>query len=244
MRAWTVSVSWGELAGFCFPALVGGLLREEPPLLVLGAMVLAGSVEGVVLGWSQARVLRSRLRGLSTGRWVVATAFAAAVAWLIGMSPSTFHEQWSTWPSAVVALVGAVLGALLLSVIGIGQWLELRRHDVPLAARWIAYTAAGWGAGLVVFTAVATPLWQPGQETLLIAGIGIVAGALMALTMAVVTGLGMRRLLADTGVVSTSSTTGVGSTTGDRSTTGVGVGQRSEGSRSGEAVSLGGSTNR
>ena len=53
----------GELAGFCVPALVGGLLREEPPLLVLGAMVLAGLVEGAVLGWSQSRVLRHRLSG-------------------------------------------------------------------------------------------------------------------------------------------------------------------------------------
>ena len=97
MRAWTVSVSWGELAGFCVPALVGGLLREEPPLLVLGAMVLAGSV-----------------------------------AWLIGTSPSTVHEQWSTWPTAVVALAGAVVGALALSVIGIGQWLD---HRGPLDQR-------------------------------------------------------------------------------------------------------------
>src|SRR5574339_586070 len=83
MRAWTVSVSFGELVGFCFPALVGGLLREETPQLVMGAMVLAGAAEGSVLGWSQARVLRYRLDGLNSGRWVTATAFAAAVAWFV-----------------------------------------------------------------------------------------------------------------------------------------------------------------
>jgi hypothetical protein len=191
-----VSVSSGELVGFCFPALVGGLLREETPQLVLGAMVLAGAAEGTVLGWSQARVLRYRLLGLDERRWVAATAFAAAAAWFVGMLPSTFYGTWSAWPTPVVALVFAAGGAFVLLVIGAAQWLELRRH-VPHAARWIAVTAAGWGAGLLVFTAVTTPLWQPGQGTPLIAAIGVVGGGLMAVTMAAVTGVGLRRLLAD-----------------------------------------------
>lgn len=196
MRAWMVSVSFGELVGFCFPALVGGLLREEAPQLVLGAMVLAGAAEGLVLGWSQARVLRYRLLGLDERRWVTATAFAAAAAWFVGMLPSTFYGTWSAWPAPVVALAFTAGGAFVLLVIGVAQWTELRRH-VPHAARWVAITAAGWGAGLLVLTAVTTPLWQPGQETLLIAAIGVLGGGLMAVTMAAVTGVGLRRLLAD-----------------------------------------------
>jgi hypothetical protein len=226
MRAWTVSVSLGELAGFCVPALVGGLLREGPPLLVLGGMVLAGYVEGLVLGWSQARVLRDRFSGFSTSRWVGATAFAAAGAWLIGMTPSTTYDVWSSWPTAVVALAFVAGGAFLLCSIGAGQWFELRRH-VPHAARWIAFTAAGWGAGLLVFTAVTTPLWQPGQETSTIVLIGALGGAAMAVTMALVTGVGIRRLLAD------------------HRPADVAAGRhRSDGVRSGVLVSLGGSTNR
>ena len=184
----------GELAGFCVPALVGGLLREAPPLLVLGAMVLAGSVEGAILGWSQSRVLRRRLLGFNEARWVGATAVAAAAAWFVGMLPSTFHEQWSTWPTLLTVLVAIPWAALLLTSIGLGQWRELRRH-VPRAARWVLITAAGWGAGLIVFTAVATPLWQPGQDTALIVAIGIGAGGLMAVTMALLTGWGMRHLI-------------------------------------------------
>lgn len=195
MRAWTVSVSMGELAGFCVPALVGGLLREGPPLLVLGAMVLAGVVEGAILGWSQARVLRCRLDGFSESRWVGVTAFAAAGAWFVGMLPSTFHEQWSTWPTLLRVLVATLLGTLVLGSIGLTQWFELRRH-VPRAARWIFITAVGWGAGLVVFTAVATPLWRPGQATATIVAIGVSGGGLMAVTMAGLTGLGMRHLVA------------------------------------------------
>lgn len=194
MRAWTVSVSVGELAGFCVPALVGGLLREGAPLLVLGALVLAGVAEGAILGWSQARVLRQRLDGFSEARWVVGTAVAAAGAWFLGMLPSTFHEQWSTWPTLLAVIVAMLLGTVVLGSIGVAQWFELRRH-VPRAARWIGITAAGWGAGLVVFTAVTTPLWRPGQATATIIVIGLCGGGLMAVTMAGLTGYGMRHLL-------------------------------------------------
>jgi MFS family permease len=157
-------------------------------------MVLAGLVEGAVLGWSQSRVLRHRLSGFDEGRWIGATALAAGAAWFIGMLPSTFYEQWSTWPMLLSALVAVVLGTLLLGSIGLGQWIELRRH-VPRAARWILITAAGWGAGLFVFMAVATPLWRPGQSTATIIAIGIGAAALMAVSMAGLTGWGMQHLL-------------------------------------------------
>ncbi len=133
LRAWTVSVSMGELAGFCVPALVGGLLREEPPLLVLGAMLLS-------------------------------------------------------------VLVAVLLGTLLLCSIGRGQRIELRRH-VPRAARWLLITAAGWGAGLFVSMAVATPLWRPGQPTPTIIATGLGAGALMAVSMAGLTGWGTEHLI-------------------------------------------------
>jgi len=54
------------------------------------------------------------------------------------------------------------------------------------------------GRGFGVFMAVATPLWQPGQDLWLSAVIGIWGAVLMAVTMAVVTGLVMVRLLPKT----------------------------------------------
>lgn len=46
-----------------------------------------------------------------------------------------------------------------------------------------------------VFTAVTSPLWQEGQPVALIAAIGILGGAVMAATVAAVTGLVLVRLL-------------------------------------------------
>lgn len=75
-------MSLGELAGFCVPALVGGLLREGAPWLVVGAVVLAGVVEGAILG----RVLPSTLRrhAARTARWIL----IAAAGWGAGLLAS------------------------------------------------------------------------------------------------------------------------------------------------------------
>src|SRR2546427_503405 len=63
----------------------------------------------------------------------------------------------------------------------------LRRH-VPHAGRWIGATAAAWLLALVLFTAVPTPLWQPGQPVAVTALIGALGGVVMAGTVAAVTG--------------------------------------------------------
>jgi len=86
----------------------------------------------------------------------------------------------------------------LLLTIGTAQWLILR-HLVPRSGRWIATTALAWLVGLAVFMAFAMPLWQPGQAIGVIIAIGIAGGALMAATTSLITGVAVRRLVADHG---------------------------------------------
>jgi Ca2+-transporting ATPase len=92
---------------------------------------------------------------------------------------------------------------VLLLSIGVAQWTVLQRL-VPRAGRWIGWTALGRLAGLAVFTAVATPLWLPGQAPWPTAVIGVGAGASMAATMAAVTGEGLVRLVGGRGGASPS----------------------------------------
>jgi hypothetical protein len=160
--AWTLSVTVGECIGFCVPALVGALVLGQTAPVAIAALAAAGSLEGAVLGWSQARVRCRPLRRLSPGCWVVNTSAAAALVWSIGMLPSTTPDFWSRWPVPLIVVV-AVLGLVLLCSVGTAQWLELRRH-VSRAGRWVIATAAAWCAGLVAFSAVTSPLWQPGQR--------------------------------------------------------------------------------
>jgi hypothetical protein len=119
-------VTLGETVGFSVPAAVGVAVTSASwgPLATLVALVLAGSVEGAVLGTAQADCLY-RWRVLPTRRWwIVATSVGAAVAWSIGMLPSTFDFRW-TAETAVVVGVG---GLTLLTSLPLAQHFVLRDH--------------------------------------------------------------------------------------------------------------------
>ncbi|MDD7939596.1 hypothetical protein PHK61_14325 [Actinomycetospora lutea] len=195
LRAWIPVVALAELAGFALPAVVGVLTAGAPTTVSLPLLVAAGAVEGAVLGAGQMAVMRRVLPAVSAVRWVGATAVAAALAYLLALLPSAAAPVLATWPVPVVVVLVAVLAVLVLLVLGLAQWLELRRH-VSRAATWIGVTALAWLLGLSVFLAVATPLWHPGQSAVVAVAIGLGAGALMAVAMAAVTGIGLVRLLA------------------------------------------------
>jgi hypothetical protein len=188
-----VTVTAAEAAGFAVPAGVGALTAGSSPAVSVPALLAAGAVEGALLGWGQAAVLRRVLPGFPARRWVVVTSAAAVLAYAIGLAPSTLAPLWAGWPAGVLIPVVALLGLVLLNSIGTAQWTILRRL-VPRAGRWIAVTAFAWLGGLAVFLAVSMPLWHPGQALAAIVGIGLFAGLLMAATMAAITGLTVRRL--------------------------------------------------
>jgi uncharacterized integral membrane protein len=191
-RRWFVAATAGEFLGFAAPAVVGALVGTAAAGTAVVALLAAGAVEGAVLGLAQAMVLRRVLRGFAASQWVLATAAAAVVAWAIGLAPMAYPGILQ-WPLPLLVPLGIVLGAVLLASIGTAQWFVLRRH-VPRAGLWIAGTAGAWVVGLLAFTAVSSPLWQPGQPAALVAAIGALGGLVMAATVAAVTGLVLVRL--------------------------------------------------
>ncbi|WP_198418758.1 MULTISPECIES: hypothetical protein [Cryobacterium] len=192
LRNWLLWVSLGESVGFLVPALAQ--LTFAGSSVLAPALIFAGAAEGTVLGWTQATVLRSRVPALNRRRWVGATAIAGAAAWFIGLLPAEWAEVWQRWPAAAQFTAGILLATVLLCALGFAQWFELRRH-LRGAGWWILGSAAAWGAGLAVFFAVATPLWQPGQPGALILLIGVLAGMFMAVAMALVSGVVLHLLL-------------------------------------------------
>lgn len=191
-RSWFRWTTAGEFAGFLAPALAGAL-TSSPQLLVL-----AGVVEGAVLGAAQAVVLRRVDRTLNSRNWIGATALAAGFAWAIAMLAVNNGDRLNALPLAAVLPIAAVAGTGVLLSLGTAQWFVLRNH-FPHAHRWVWANAFAWGAGLLVFTAATTPLWQPGQPPVLIALIGALGGLLMAATMAAVTGAALTRIVRDRG---------------------------------------------
>jgi len=190
---WFVNVTPAEFLGFTVPAVAGALTADASAAVVLPVLLVAGAVEGAVLGAGQARVLRRALPTVNARHWVAATAAAASFAYLAGLAPSTWATQLRDWPPLLLWPAAGALGLALLCSIGFAQWLVLRRH-LPRSARWIATTAGAWLVGLAVFLGVTMPLWQPGQSLPATIAIGVLGGFLMAATTSAVTALAVCRL--------------------------------------------------
>jgi hypothetical protein len=189
---WVLLVTLAEAAGFTVPAAVGVAVTaaSSRPIMTLVAMVLAGSVEGAVLGSAQADCLY-RWRVLpARRRWVVATSVGAAVAWSLGMLPSTLGGlNWT--PGTAVAVVAG--GLILLASLPLAQYFVLRDH-VRRALLWIPINMVAWLLG-ITWTLVPSPWVDQSTPTGTLILIYSMAGLCMAATVAVITGLGMTRLL-------------------------------------------------
>ena len=77
LAPWLTTVTAAEFAGFLVPAYVGAITADARPAVQIPAVLAAGTCEGLVLGWGQARVLRRVLPGLPVRHWMIATAVGA-----------------------------------------------------------------------------------------------------------------------------------------------------------------------
>jgi hypothetical protein len=194
-RRWTKTVTIGETLAFSIPAVAGELIAAADlgPLAAAPIILAAGLGEGLVLGFSQALVVRRALPAISSRSWIAATALGALIAWAVSLVPTSIGEGLDDLAPGVLAAGGLVLGIVFLLSIGGLQW-RLLREQLPRAGWWVVAVATGWVAGLIAFMAIATPLWQEGQALALLIAIGVAAGLVMALVMAAITGYALMRL--------------------------------------------------
>lgn len=193
-RRWFVWVTLGECTGFVAPAIVGAASSTWSLPATAAGLLVAGALEGTALGWAQAHVLARDLVTLPRARFVAATAVAAVLAYAIGLVPVALGERLTTLPPALLICGGVVGGGVLLGSIGTAQWLVLRRVR-PRCAWWIAATGGAWVGGLLMFVAIATPLWEPGQPVALSIAVGVLGGLVMAATVAALSGAAAVRLV-------------------------------------------------
>ena len=164
---WVAANTLGELAGLgVVGAVASSVVRVfgEPVsagyALAFAAMsVCLGAVEGAIVGYAQASVLRRRLPRLRG--WIAATALGAAVAWALGMLPSTVASLYRPpgpapapdVPDWLQLLLAAPLGVVAGTILAWPQWRVLRRH-VAHAGWWLAANALAWAFAMpLVFVA-------------------------------------------------------------------------------------------
>lgn len=188
LARWIMAVTVGEASGFAVAAGVAigvsaaGIADPWRYLLI----VLAGAIEGLILGWAQ--LIGMGERRPSEARWLAATATGAAAAWAIGMLPRTLPLQFVT-PAGVAMLASAAL--VLLAVIPALQWVVIRHRDG--ARRWIPVNFGAWAIGLL-WTFAPSPFIDESTPIGTLAVAYLVAGLLMAATVAVLTATTARSL--------------------------------------------------
>lgn len=126
----------------------------NPVILALLAIGLGG-FEGFIVGACQGWVLRSALNGMPLKPWVIASVAGALAAWTLGMLPSTLmsmSEPSGPQPQPEISksfmwLIAVLMGMMLGVVLGIPQWIVLKRY-VPRAGWWIPANSAAWAFGM------------------------------------------------------------------------------------------------
>lgn len=197
LRPWIFRVTLAESTGFLIPvcAMAVCSVLRCPPVLTWVVVALSGAGEGALLGFGQATALRRSLGGWPVARWVAATATAAALAWAIGMAPSSLADLGRPLDMArplhwVYVSVG---GLLILLSIPVAQFTVLNSR-LERAWRWIPISAAAWLIGVAV-TIVPGPFIDERTSVPVLVACYVAAGLAMALTVATITGAGMQRML-------------------------------------------------
>jgi hypothetical protein len=118
----------GETAGLAVAASAGALvsLADIGPALTYGLMVLAGAVEGALLGFGQSVGFSRAGLNVPRAAWIAVTSAAAALAWSVGLLPSTVPGL--DWTSPLTWLIASTLVLTLLLSIPAAQWRVLRRR--------------------------------------------------------------------------------------------------------------------
>lgn len=207
LRDWVAANTAGEILGLGVAVILAlGLAqaRELPPgleiLIVTGAFLVIGAYEGALVGTAQWLALRRALPGVEATSWIGATVVGAVVAWMLGRLPGALADwragevAMEPLSPAVTLLLSLAAGAALGAILGIAQWLVLRRH-VQHAGTWILANAVAWMCAMpLIFFAAGLPaahasLLSIGALVLLAVG---VAGAVVG----VIEGVFLRRLVA------------------------------------------------
>jgi len=198
----TIASGVGELVGLSITAiaalsttsLVTAPRSRAAVVASIAVMALAGAAEGAALGYAQSRVLRRLVPGVSPAAWTLATTAGGMIAWLFGIamiwySPPTPYLPVFSSAIALVAMAGATLGAIM----GVFQWIVLRRH-LEASGTWIVGSAFAWAAGLVVATLGAS---IPSESTskIVVLAIASIIGLLTGLVVGAINGGTLLRIL-------------------------------------------------
>jgi len=178
--------------------LIGDPVTPLDKLGNLGVAIVGGLFAGSILAWFQWRILKKRYDDLSWTKWWRNTVLAFIGGWILAIVPSlTYTSDHAIQqvippfgiPVHTVMYGSIIFGAVLGSLIGFGQYLELRKHQ-KRASRWIGLNVFSWAAGFFVIVLLGLLFDQHLSMFLLT---GVAGGLITALCVAGVTSYFFRK---------------------------------------------------
>jgi hypothetical protein len=177
---WIILVAIGEASGFAVAttAAIAAIVLQFDDVWRLVLVVAAGAIEGAALATGQ--YLAMTHKQPRPGPWIGVTAAAASIAWLLGMLPSTLGLRIDSAGLVVLLVIGVIV---LLATIPLAQWIVLRRRGT---FRWVPVNMGAWLVA-ILWTAVPSPFIDEASPVPLVAILYVIAGLLMAVTVAALT---------------------------------------------------------
>lgn len=207
---WTIYCAFGELIGIGIASLVAfgaNTIIGEPQnlqmkFLVLLCMLIAGFLEGLLLGFFQWKALKDKLPSIPKKEWIFYTVLVAVIGWFLGMLPSLFfipanslnnNEQPINFDNPLIfAVLSVGTGLLLGAIFGLFQWFALKKYVIK-SYQWIIANSLGWGIGLGWIYLFAS-LPNESSHVAMNVFFGIIGGLLAGLSVGGVTGLFLIKL--------------------------------------------------
>jgi hypothetical protein len=218
-RRWILANAWSEGIGLGTTLLLGlaaaGYLAGGPApgpgavvAAALAAVIAGTALDGALVGFAQGRVIHAAQPRIPVGRWTLATAAGAGIAWLLGMIPSTVlallasdpvTDAPAEPPAWLTYVLAAAMGLVLGVVLALPQTLVLRRVS-DRAATWLPANALAWAVGMpLVFLGMDVLPWDGPRPVVAagVAGVCLATGAVVGAVHGVV----LRRILGPAGSV-------------------------------------------
>jgi hypothetical protein len=194
---WVVATVVGVLVGMGIAGIASIIASNLGYASTVVLFHLVGALQGMALGFTQWLVLRRYVKHV--GWWIVVTAIAAILAWLIGLKVIVvltliFYDGVMTQTGSLTLLKAVFfLGSWIGAVLGLAQWFVLRTH-VRNGIGWVFVNALAWGLGLLVVW-MGTTWMKPGEFTIETALVYMATGGIVGVVVGSITGIALVWLL-------------------------------------------------
>lgn len=206
---WVFACGLGGLLGMAAAVSMSAYLIEhlgEPYtlnefILYYFFSAIAGAIQGTITGFMQWNVLSIKYKTIKSFDWVLYTAGGTIFIWMLGMSMGFIFAlnredfPFLELPATIenILIVSFISGQIFGCLLGLFQWLVLRKHTVKSTV-WIRANGLAWSIAMTIIFGVPLMLDDTAIGTWGLIISGAVSGLAGGLAVGLFTGLFLKKI--------------------------------------------------